>query len=648
MLAGVVCRTASAERSKFSMRLDPFTRDYRSFMEELIEVIEAEGTLFYLDTSLLMWLLSLAPSARTEFIGWCKTRPVKAVRVPVWAAHELHWHLTAGSVLKNVDKTLSETEAKYVEFALLASERAEEAACLKKGFAGRASYVGQVEQILEAFVNLKRVISSDQAQLREAADDVIALVNECVLPSDLRPAIEELSRTGEFRYGHRIPPGFHDKKGENRYGDAIIWEEIIGDFVAAGPDSQGEPRHAVLLSRDRKTDWVSTAQFVTTTDGWAGKPNWDQELDVVLVHPLLAHEFTHRAGGKKIYVAPPGFFASALDFAGRKHGTHYTIDHWLKASHRPQLTNKLASLKLAAEFSASLPPTLSPAPSSPKDSTAREPLHAPPIQPQDFDITFEAEDVANVMSPPIAEELQFYLERSPLEQLALVDDWENRLLGGDWTSFKFGRVLAELAIRVKTSWTERLPAIIEQLSVKISCDSLNAVVLAIVSSVYFDRYGELLRRPHRDIGQIALLWETENRFKPAFTAIHRFLTDADANLPYLPGAGRKQVPYVLNLVQDSKTHAIQDIRIGRHSALAHGLDTENPRRLSVLLISSDECTGLELRALIAREYLIPIELLPSSYDGKKLTWPNDAGLVALDTESEGGLSALAEVESDND
>jgi hypothetical protein len=58
------------------------------------------------------------------------------------------------------------------------------------------------------------------------------------------------------------------------------------------------------------------------------------------------------------------------------------------------------------------------------------------------------------------------------------------------------------------------------------------------------------------------------------------------------------------------------------------------------------CSGTELRALIAREYLIPSERLGGQPE-KKLTWQPDAGLVRLDTESEGGLSAFDEEDFDN-
>lgn len=99
------------------MRLDPLTRDYPAFMDELVKVLHADDTRYYFDTSLLMWLISVGATARAEFIAWCNGRPANSVRVPVWAAHELHRHLVGETVSKNVGNTLREIEAKYSEYS---------------------------------------------------------------------------------------------------------------------------------------------------------------------------------------------------------------------------------------------------------------------------------------------------------------------------------------------------------------------------------------------------------------------------------------------------------------------------------------------------------------------------------------------------
>ena len=147
-----------------------------------------------------------------------------------------------------------------------------------------------------------------------------------------------------------MPPGYHDKKDENRYGDVIIWEEIIVDLLAAGEDADGNPRDAVLISRDQKTDWVSAAPFVRNLRGDTQKSNRDEELDVTLPHPLLAHEFVLRARGNRFFITQPAFLASAIDFGARPAGKPGGVAEWLASSHRPGILLRLASSNISDDI----------------------------------------------------------------------------------------------------------------------------------------------------------------------------------------------------------------------------------------------------------------------------------------------------------
>ena len=204
------------------MRLDPFVRDYQQFMDELVDVLETPQTRFYLDTSLLMWLVRLGSTARSDFLSWCRNRPESSVRVPVWAAHELHRHLTRQTVASNIRSAVSETERKLDDFVRLASERADEEVCRANGYASRQGFVAEVEQAFAKVKQLAKVVSSG-SQLNGATDEIIEFVNDHTLNTDIIKTVNILEKTGDFRYSHLIPPGYHDKKNENRFGDVIIW-----------------------------------------------------------------------------------------------------------------------------------------------------------------------------------------------------------------------------------------------------------------------------------------------------------------------------------------------------------------------------------------------------------------------------------------
>lgn len=619
------------------MRLDPFIRDYPAFMEEFARVLNADGTHFYLDTSLLMWLIRLSAQARREFIAWCDSRPSDTVRVPVWAAHELHRHLTGGTIRANVQATLSETQAKYDEFVRLASERADEEVCLARGFAGRDAYASELKQSLEQLRRLAQVVDADGEHLQRGADAVIEFVNQRVLKSDIAPVVEKLSITGDFRYAHFMPPGFQDKKDSNRYGDAIIWEELVKDMLAAGQDALGQARDAVLVSRDKKTDWVSVAPLVRNALGKTEKSNRDRELDVTLAHPLLVHEFAARANGNKFYVVHPGFLASVIDYVARAKGQASDVTKWLACSHRPDLLDRIAALSLSSSASAEVGRI---------DVVGHTPI--PASEPE----TLEGVSIKDVMAPSVSSEVRLYQQATPNEQANLVVSWAAALKDGSLSPFRFGRLLSDLTIATAPGIADQLLAIVQQLSGQVDEHRLCRVTLAIIMSAYFDPYGELLRRPHPGLGTIVLQCETDPRLAAAFSTANSFLKSADALLPYVPGSGLKPVRLVIDLAAavGSGPSAIRDIRVGEQSALVDPLPSVSPRLLTALLghNPSAGCQGLELRALIAREYVIPITCLSAKYDKRKLTWAATAGLVTLDTTSEGGLSALADEENDHD
>ncbi|AZB20764.1 hypothetical protein EG338_00600 [Kaistella haifensis] len=62
--------------------------------------------------------------------------------------------------------------------------------------------------------------------------------------------ISEIAKEGDIRYSKKIPPGFADaKKEDNKYGDLIIWKEII-EF------SKKHNVPVIFITDDNKEDWI--------------------------------------------------------------------------------------------------------------------------------------------------------------------------------------------------------------------------------------------------------------------------------------------------------------------------------------------------------------------------------------------------------
>ena len=616
------------------MILDEYVRDYKAFMEEFAATIESTQTNFYLDTSLLIWLIRLGAEARAETISWFRSRPPSTVRVPVWAAHELHRHVIDGTARKNLQHTVAETLSKYDDFVRMAAERADDPVCSARGFVDRSAFVRDLERSSVKMKQLARVVELDDLSLQRATTEVIDFANEHMLGTDLTAIIQKLNFTGKFRTSHLVPPGFQDRKEENAYGDLVIWEEIIGDLISSASEAQGTGRDVVFVSRDKKTDWVSAAPFVINLRGETTKNNRDIEMDVTRAHPFLVHELVGIAKGKRLYVTHPGFLASAVDFAYRRTGQLSQVSHWLAASHRPDFLSKLAASALAKS-------------GTQKDAGVAEAPDGASVsssQPAQPVISLNAVSLKDLESPTHAESA-VYVKALAVEQESLIEGWISGVCTGSMSPFKLGRILAEVILAEKTGLDEKVPALFETLFNLTDTDRVNAAALAMISAAYFDRYSELLRSPHLILGAVVLSLELDDRLSAAFEALGRFLSAANAELPYLPGTGRPQVRFTLDSADGPSggRRSIRDIRVAEQSVLSEPVEELDPRSLSQLLgTRKDGCSGQDMRLLISRLFQIPPDRLTDTYDKNKFTWQPDAGLVRLDMTSPGGLSASVE------
>ncbi len=598
------------------MRLDPYARDFAPYTSELDEALAEPTTRIYLDTSMLMWLIRIGRDARAEFIAWCKDRPAGTVRVPVWAAHELHRHLIRNTIPNNVGKLLAETESKINEFAALVSERADDATCQNRGYPGRDAFISTLEQTVARVKSISTVVKFEQPiAVAPAADAVVAFVNEHILDTNLDPIMAALSGSGDFRFSHLVPPGYLDRKEENRFGDLVIWEEMIADL----PKSEAGPKpHAVLLSRDEKTDWVSSAPAIREDDpDKPSKSNRAFGFDVTLPHPLLAHEFAMRSGAGQLYVVHPGVFAAVLDYGRRKHRRPAAVQKLLAASYRPDFLNRLAIAKLAELDGAS---------DNARARRRESHLFAPPA-------------LSDLLGQAVSEPLRAYEAATPPEQDAIAQQWLDDIQAGRMSPALFGRLAAELAQRGRPEWSTGATATLEQLRPALDEAQLNLMVLALITSAYLDPYGEALRQPRAVLASLALQLESEAWLSPAFTCLKAYLADKEVELPYIPASGRA-VPYVLDLASGTQARLVRDIRLGDQSVLQQPVRNE-ARALGTMLDMTADAgpTGKDLRALVARTYHIPFERLDSRFDKQKIAWSPDAGLVVLDTGSPGGLSA---------
>lgn len=615
------------------MVLDQYVRDLKAFMDDFASALDAERTKFYLDTSILIWLIRLGSHARAEVLAWFRSRPARSVCVPVWSAHELHRHILDDTAKKNLIETVSGLTRKYDDFVRMAAERADDTVCAAKGYASRSAFITDLELTTVRIKHLEKVVILEEDHLKNATKEVIDFANERILDTNLTPIIRRLDRTGKFRVSHRMPPAFGDRpKEENAYGDIVMWEEIVRDIKADAEN--GTERDVVFITRDKKTDWVSAASYVRDGKGIVRKSNRDEDMDVTEAHPLLVHELVGIAGGRRLYITLPGYLASVIDYGYRQKGQKSTVKEWLSATHKPELLSRLASQ------------TIEITPEPPKPVSPAAPVFAPPADvaksaasPKDFIISSRQESGV-------------YQRALPEDQATLVEDWVAGVQKEEIAPVKLGCIFADLIIANAAGMREQVPAIYNRLLEVIDATKVRDIALATIVAAYFDTYGDLRKAPDLALGSVALDLEKQERFKDAFDTLHRFLKDANAELLYAPGAGVSRVKFVIDHA-DVATGALRSIRqisLNDQAVVIDALPETSNRSLSSLLGKDRSlgCSGKDIRLLVSRQFLIPPEYLSEEFDSKKFTWQADAGLVKLDLTSPGGVSAVADEEDENE
>ncbi|HLP53980.1 MAG TPA: PIN-like domain-containing protein [Fluviicola sp.] len=102
---------------------------------------------------------------------------------------------------------------------------------------------------LNEIINVKK----EELNTFSTNDIILEFVNENFKIGDEYPFSKtiEIIKEGEFRYRNTIPPGYKDeleKKGFAKYGDLIIWKQIIDKSIASN-------KPIVYIMDDLKEDW---------------------------------------------------------------------------------------------------------------------------------------------------------------------------------------------------------------------------------------------------------------------------------------------------------------------------------------------------------------------------------------------------------
>lgn len=287
--------------------------DATEFVRQTAEILRDPQTAIYIDTSFMMWLTKGGDDSRQQFIDWAATFGDR-IHVPLWTYHEYyrhHNHDTLRAELAAERKKLVDAADRY---AALARQYADDP--FDRNFSAAAFH----RELDELIGKVKHVTTTaagwNYAKAAKQVSDWMALrLCRSRVVFDL---MDRLGQLGEARYTQDLPPGYRDRikedteeKGSNRFGDLILWEELLAHVRGATT-----VKTVVLLTRDRKDDWFAKANPAEVDDDLrrlTGKARWNP---VPTPHPTLVVELRERTQAVNLLLLDALYLGATLHHTG--------------------------------------------------------------------------------------------------------------------------------------------------------------------------------------------------------------------------------------------------------------------------------------------------------------------------------------------
>lgn len=298
----------------------------------------------YLDSSLLIHCFELNRDARSDLMDSLDLLNDR-VGVPLWSAKETWEYVRKGRIRRPLEPHHARLKGQLDKFKEDARRYIDDQTVADLS---RDEFLGKVDEAGGALLNLLAAVSKFEPEADQTSSRLFPFLESRRLRSDLVAILKVVQDTGELRYQHDVPPGQGDGgaartgaesdetssaarrgKQRNRYGDQIIWQEILQDCASR------KAEHLVLATRDTaKDDWVYVPAKVLDD---RGRPQANIGT-VTLPLPLLVHEATTACPTlKTVNILSLEMFAGVLS-RNLKHSIPHLVAALQETKRRPDRT----------------------------------------------------------------------------------------------------------------------------------------------------------------------------------------------------------------------------------------------------------------------------------------------------------------------
>jgi len=214
-------------------------KEYIDYTEEEIKDIWNNAT-FVFDTNILLSLYRYSEETREKLLNG-----LIELQEKIWLPYNV-----AQEFLKNRSQVIYETVDKYAKIVGIKNEFIKKI-CNELRFEKSDKEMKKLDKYLDQW--LKR-LECNNLKIETLKEDlflnkILLLFDGKVGPAYSDGDLKEIFKEGKERYEKKTPPGYEDgKKGDNAYGDFIIWKQII-DYA------EKNKTDIIFVTQDRKEDW---------------------------------------------------------------------------------------------------------------------------------------------------------------------------------------------------------------------------------------------------------------------------------------------------------------------------------------------------------------------------------------------------------
>lgn len=588
-------------------------------------------TLVFLDTNILAYLYKLHEAARSEFFVWSDS-VVAANRlvIPAWAASEYLSRVTSKSLDSYTPKSKEPSQAKRVLDALheTASLFVDEPLLHKISFSGdRAAYLNGFRGAIDALEKYTRAFSQqfDPSVIHQQVIDHLSAV---ILDSDLAALCTRASKEGGARFEHRLPPGFRDgNKDENRFGDLIIWFEILDKAVA----SKVALPKVLFITNDEKSDWVYAPKMRTEIVAGARKAVGNSNPEIKLADPRLVSEFKRQTGHPNLSICSLATLVEGLSKVSATQFAQLAAAIQINTQEAaPSPSPIVGAEPLGVDFMGDVAAAASNEPTEDAvevaDEMQREHSSPQPIEPVEPRLQYELEalqdshyqsDAPSEINVIIRDlkSLNWYTQNPAIVKIQAIRDED--FTPSSW--FVLGRNIYQAACGNSQKAMDFMAALKFRLG-QFPNETAMHLLAGMLFEIYFDAHGELRDVTKFGYADKPLAVVTEPAYADACTFILFHLHRSRARLNFLPGSHERKTLRIVSepvVNEDKNDTKVPISKIQSVTLDGTELIRETPNQLDdawELILGESKISHERLKATVSEDLAIPKWAITIQFD----------------------------------